>query len=453
MKIIIVGCGKVGFQIAKQLDDEGHDITVINNNTYVLNKITNILDVDVINGNGASTDTLNAAKVDQANLVIASTSSDEINIICCFIAKKLGADHTIARIRNPEYRKTTRLLKEELGLTMSINPEEVAAREILKSLSYPSQVKVNSFANGKSELVEFKIMNHSPLIGLPISKVNKTLKTNVLFCTIEREHEIHIPEGSTIIQQGDKINFTGTTKDIENFLYKNGIKRTRPLREVMIVGGGKITFYLTQKLIELGIDVRIIEKNKARCLELVEQFPEATIIHGDGTDHEFLLSESLNQMDSFIALTDNDEENVIVCMFASKNGVPRVLPKINRISLGFLLERLGIQNAITPKMLCANQIVQYVRAMQNSVGSNVESLLTILDSNVEILEFRVRDNCKFTGIPLKDVKFKNGILIGYYSRKGVISIAKGDSIILTGDTVMIFSLEKGLRDINDVLDK
>ncbi|MGN1275662.1 MAG: Trk system potassium transporter TrkA, partial [Floccifex sp.] len=396
---------------------------------------------------------LTAAKVDQADLVIAATSSDEINIICCFIAKKMGASHTIARIRNPQYRQTTRLLKEELGLSMSINPEEVAAREILKSLSYPSQIKVNSFANGKSELVEFKIVKNSPLIGLPIHKINATLKSNVLFCAIERKDEIHIPEGSTVLQEEDKITFTGTTKDIEKFLYKNGIQRTRPLREVMIVGGGKITFYLTRLLLDLGIDVRIIEKNKDRCLSLVEQFPQATIIQGDGTDHEFLMSESLQEMDSFIALTDNDEENVIVCMFASKNGVPRVLPKINRVSLGFLLERLGLQNAITPKILCANQIVQYVRAMQNSVGSNVESLMTIMDSRVEILEFRVRDNCRFIGKPLKDVRFKKDILIGYYSRKGIITVAKGDSIILKGDTVVIFSLKKGLRDINDVLDK
>ncbi|MGM9948126.1 Trk system potassium transporter TrkA [Floccifex sp.] len=453
MNIIIVGMGKVGFEITKQLDEEGHDITVIDNNVAVLNKVTNQLDVDVVLGSGGDTEVLMASKVDQADLVIAATSSDEINIICCFIAKKMGASHTIARIRNPQYRQTTRLLKEELGLSMSINPEEVAAREILKSLSYPSQIKVNSFANGKSELVEFKIVEHSPLIGLPIHKINFILKTNVLFCAIERKDEIHIPEGSTIIEQGDKITFTGSTKDIEKFLYKNGIQRTRPLREVMIVGGGKITFYLTRLLLDLGIDVRIIEKNKDRCLNLVEQFPQATIIQGDGTDHEFLMSESLQEMDSFIALTDNDEENVIVCMFASKNGVSRVLPKINRVSLGFLLEKLGLQNAITPKILCANQIAQYVRAMQNSVGSNVESLMTIMDSRVEILEFRIRDNCKFIGKPLKEVQFKKDILIGYYSRKGIITVAKGDSVILKGDTVVIFSLKKGLRDINDVLDK
>ena len=452
MKIVIVGNGKVGFAITKQLDLEGHDITVIDDDANVLSSTTNLVDVDTVLGNGATTEILRVAKVDQADLLIAATSSDEVNIICCLTAKKIGAAHTIARVRNPEYRESLRLLKDELGLSLSINPEQAAALEIMRNLSYPSQIKVNFFANGKRELVEIKVTDDSRLSNVPIFKVNSQLRTNVLFLAIERGEEILIPSGDMVLQAGDKVTFTGETKDIKNFLSKNGIKRTRPLREVMIVGGGKITFYLTQMLLDMGLDVKIIERNRERCLTLVETFPKATIIHGDGTDHEFLMSESLEEMDSFIALTDNDEENVMVSMFASRNGVTRVIPKVNRVSLGFILEELGLDTAITPKNIVSNQIVQYVRAMQNSVGSNVESLMKILDGRAEVLEFRVRDNCKFIGEKIKNIKIRKDVLVCYVSKKGQSSVAVGDTCIEKGDTVVIISLYQGLRDINDVLD-
>ena len=244
---------------------------------------------------------------------------------------------------------------------------------------------------------------------------------------------------------------TGSTKQLEKFLCTIGVLQQRSVHEVMIVGGGKITFYLVPMLLELGIGVKVIEMKRDRCLELVEKFTEITVIHGDGTDHELLLSESLRDMDVFIALTDNDEENVIISMYASNQGVGKVIPKVNRVSLGFLLEKLGIENAITPKNLTANQIVSYVRAMQNTLGSNVESLIKIVDDQVEVLEFRVRSNCKFIGIPLKDLNLKEGILISYITHRGVSRIGVGSSRVALGDTVIIVSTQQGLRDINDVL--
>lgn len=451
MKIVIIGDGKVGFAIARQLDKEGYDVTVIENKPQVLNFTMNMLDVVGVLGNGANYDVLKEAKINQADLVIAATSSDEINIISCLMAKKMGAGNTIARIRNPEYVKGLRMLKEDLGLSLQINPEQTAAREIVRSLSFSNSIKVTSFAKGRIELAEIKIKEGNPMIDKPVYRIDAALKSEVQFVAIKRQEEVIIPKGGTVIRLGDKVSITGSTKQLEKFFCETGVLQQREVHEVMIVGGGKITYYLVPMLLELGISVKIIEIKKDRCMDLVEKFPDATVIHGDGTDHELLLSESLKDMDAFIALTDNDEENVIISMYANNRGVTRVLPKVNRVSLGFLLEKLGLENAITPKNLTANQIVSYVRAMQNTLGSNVESLIKIVDDKVEVLEFRVRNNCRFIGIPLKDLHLKPGILVSYITHKGVSRIGVGNSKVALGDTVIIVSTVQGLRDINDVL--
>lgn len=451
MKIVIIGNGKVGFAIAKQLDEEGYDVTVIDNKPQVLESTMNMLDVVGIVGNGANYDVQKEAKVDQADLVIAATSSDEINIVSCLMAKKMGVGNTIARIRNPEYVKGLGMLKEDLGLSLQINPEQTAAREIVRSLSFTPSIKTSTFAKGRLEVAEIKIKEGNPLVDMPVYKASSKFKTPIQFLAIKRNEEVHIPRGETIIKLNDKVSITGSTKQLESFLSEVGVLKQRKVQEVMIVGGGKITYYLAPMLLELGMQVKIIEMKHDRCVDLAEQFPSATIICGDGTDHELLVSESLKDMDAFIALTDNDEENVISSMFADSQGVTRVLPKVNRVSLGFLLEKLGLENAITPKNITANQIVSYVRAMQNTLGSNVESLIKIVDEQVEVLEFRVRDNCKFVGIPLKDLTLKKGILVSYITHKGVSNIAVGNSSVALGDTVIIVSRLRGLRDINDVL--
>lgn len=451
MKIVIVGDGKVGFTLAKQLDQEGHDVTIIEEKQKVLASTMNLLDVVGVKGNGASYDVQKEANVEEADILIAATSADEMNIICCMIAKKIGAEYTIARIRNPEYIKSLSILKDELGLSMQINPEMAAAREISRALRYSNEVKQSTFAKSRVEMIEFKVKKGNPLVGKTIMDIyRKRKKIQTLFGVIQRDHDIFIPSGSTQIYENDKISMTGSPKHLERFLSSIGIF-SREIKDILIVGGGRIAFYLIQSLLETGMNVKIIEKNREKCLKLVEKFPEICVIEGDGTDHELLISESLEKQDAFVALTDNDEENIIISMFASNHGVQKVLPKVNRISLGFLTETLGLNNIITPKNITANQIVQYVRAMQNSVGSNVESLLRILDDRVEILEFRIRENCRFLDRPLKDIHFRKGILIACITHRGISRVANGDSMARLQDTVIVISTIIKLEDINDVL--
>lgn len=451
MDIVIIGDGKVGFALAKQLDHEGHDVKVIDNKPAVLEKTSNLLDVVGILGNGATPDTLKVAGANHADLVIAATSKDEINIISCLLAKKMGAKHTIARIRTPEYVDSLHMVKEELGLSMEINPELVAAREIRRALRFSSSIKTHSLAKTRLEIAEIKIFANSPLKGKKVMDISRTYDQSVLFCMIDRNGEYLIPNGMTEILEGDKVSLTGRTKDLQSFFNELKILKNNKIKEVMIIGGGRITYYLTLMLLDLGIYVTIIEKNPEKCLKLVERFPTVTVIEGDGTDQELLLSENLESMDAFIALTDNDEENVIISMFANAKGIEHVIPKVNRVELGFILEKLGLENAITPKNITANHIVSYVRAMQNSLGSNVESLIKMKNEAIELLEFRVRDNCLFLNKPIKDLSFKSGILIAFVTHHGEPKIATGMTRITIGDTVIIISKRKGLRDINDIL--
>lgn len=419
MNIVIIGDGKVGFALATQLDHEGHNVTVIDNKASVLEKTINSLDVVGVLGNGATPETLKEAGAQHADVVIAATSKDEINIISCLLARKLGARHTIARIRSPEYVGSLNMVKEELGLSL--------------------------------EIAEIKIFENSPLAGRKVIDIANMYRQSVLFCIVEREGELLIPNGTTVIRKGDKVALTGRTKELQSFFNELRILKNDKIKDVMIVGGGRITYYLTSMLLDLGIDVTIIEKDGEKCLALVEKFPRVTIIHGDGTDHELLLSENLENMDAFIALTDNDEENVMISMFANSKGIEHVIPKVNRVELGFILEKLGLENAITPKNITADHIVSYVRAMQNSLGSNVESLVKLKDERIELLEFRVRDNCRFLNRPIKDVAFKPGILIAFVTHKGEPRIATGATRVVCGDTVVVISKRKGLSDINDVL--
>lgn len=451
MNIVIIGDGKVGFALATQLDHEGHNVTVIDNKASVLEKTINSLDVVGVLGNGATPETLKEAGAQHADVVIAATSKDEINIISCLLARKLGARHTIARIRSPEYVGSLNMVKEELGLSLEINPELVAAREIRRSLRFTSSIRTQSFAKTRLEIAEIKIFENSPLAGRKVMDIANMYRQSALFCIVEREGELLIPNGTTVIRKGDKVALTGRTKELQSFFNELRILKNDKIKDVMIVGGGRITYYLTSMLLDLGIDVTIIEKDEEKCLALVEKFPRVTIIHGDGTDHELLLSENLENMDAFIALTDNDEENVMISMFANSKGIEHVIPKVNRVELGFILEKLGLENAITPKNITADHIVSYVRAMQNSLGSNVESLVKLKDERIELLEFRVRDNCRFLDRPIKDVAFKPGILIAFVTHKGEPRIATGATRVVCGDTVVVISKRKGLSDINDVL--
>ena len=451
MKIVIVGGGKVGFAIAKELEKENHEITVVDSRPHVVSNITNLLDVVCVEGNGADLDTLKEAGVEGADILIAATASDEVNIISCLLAKKLGVDNTIARIRNPEYNNSTALLKDDLGLSLTVNPERLTAREIVRSIRYSNQIKVSTLAKGRIELAEFVVDADNPMVNKTVRQISQHYRSDVLLCLIQRGDEVIVPDGVTMVQQGDRLSVIGRTQDVENFMIDTGISEYADFDEIMIVGGGRITYYLTHLMDRLGVRVKIIEKNEAKSRNLAMTFPNATIIHGDGTDHEFLSSENLKNMDAFIALTDMDEENVISSIFADTQGVKHIIPKVNRFSMDFLYEKFGISKAIAPKQIAANLIVQYVRAMQNAVGSNVESMVCINEKGVEALEFRVRENCSFIGKPLKDLTFKKGILIGYIFRGRNPQIATGDSKLQVGDTVVVVSSIPMLRDINDVL--
>jgi len=450
VKIVVVGDGKVGYTLTEQLSKEGHDLVVIDQNINALNNSANTLDVMAVQGNGASYSVQVQAGVPEADLLIAAASADEINILCCMVAKKLGVKHTIARVRNPEYAEQLVVMKEELGLSMSVNPEFAAAQEISRILGFPAATKIESFAKGRVELVEFKLEKGTPLHDLPLSSLYAKYQVKVLICAVQREGEVYIPTGDFVLREGDRIHITAAPAQIALFFKK--IKASNhKIRTVMIVGGGKITFYLTRLLQAMGISVKVIESDLARCQNLSRVFPKAMIIQGDGTEKELLQEEGLAQMDAFVALTGSDEENIILSMYADSQKVGKVVTKINRMAFPEILDNTGIETVISPKYIIANQIIRYVRAMQNSVGSNVETLHKIVNNQAEALEFRVSDRFGFAGVPLKDLKLKSELLIATIIRQGKIIIPGGGDTIEVGDSVIVVTTNRYLKDLDDIL--
>lgn len=450
MRVVIVGDGKVGHIITKQLSAEGHDIIVIDNNREALKHSSNTMDIICVEGNGASYAVQEKAEVSKADLLIAATSADEINMLCCLLGKKHGAKHTIARVRNPEYFFQMDLLKEELGLSMTVNPELAAADEISRLLRFPSALKIESFAKGRVELVEFRISEHSSLDGLPLWALYKEYQVNILVCAVQRGDEVIIPSGDFILKCGDKINITASRAEITHFFRAIGSFRNK-VKSVMIIGGGRLSYYLAKQLLSNNMRVKIIEKDRERCEYLCEELPNAIIIHGDGTDKEVLEEENLKKIDALVSLTGMDEENIIVSMYAKTKKVPNVIAKINKIAFDEILDSLKIDSVISPKAITANNIVRYVRAMQNSFGSNVETLHRIINDRVEALEFRVRENAGFIGVPLKELQTKDNLLIATIVRKGMIIIPGGNDTIEMGDNVVVVTTIRHLSDLKDIL--
>ena len=451
MKVVIVGDGKVGSTIAKQLSGEGHDIIVIDNNTTVLNNASNTMDIMSVEGNGASMSVQKRAGVPGADLLIAATSADEVNMLSCLVGKKVGAKNTIARVRNPEYYEQIRELKDELGLSMSVNPEYAAAMEISRLLRFPSALKIESFARGRVELVEIKIPPHSVLDGMPLWAIYKEFQVKVLICAVQREGKVFIPGGDFVLQAGDKINLTAPHLEIANFFRAIGIFRTG-VKSVMILGGGRLAYYLAKELLAMHVRVKIIELDYNRCEYLCEMLPEAVIIHGDGTDKELLQEEGLEMTDAMVCLTGMDEENIVVSLYAKAKKVSKVIAKINRISFDEILDNLDIDGVISPKTTAANHIVRYVRAMQNSAGSsNVETLHRLVNDQVEALEFKVREKSAVVGIPLKELKTKDELLVATIIRGSKVIIAGGNDSIEVGDNVIIVTTNKQLMDLKDIL--
>lgn len=450
MRIVIVGDGKVGHTLMKELSKEGHDIVIIDNNMEVVEKSLNTYDIMAIKGNGASYHILKEAEVDKAELLIAATSSDEINMLSCLIAKKIGTKRTVARVRNPEYSEQLFLMRDELGLNMSINPEYTAAKEISRILRFPSAQKVETFTKGKVELIQITVEEGSSLNGQPLLTIQSKFNSKILICAIKREDKVIIPSGEVILQADDEVYLTAPVKELTHFVRKAGIFKNK-IKSIIIVGGSRITYYLSKILADAGMNITIIERDFERAEYLSKELPEAMIIHGDGTNHDLLLEAGIDETDAFVALTGNDEENIIVSMFASKLKVGKVVTKVNNLDLANLLNEHLLDTVISPRYLTSSQIIQYVRALQNSMGSSVQTLHRVIGDQVEVLEFLVKVKHDFLGKKLKDIEFKNNILISCIVRGKNIIIPAGDDTIELNDHVIVVTTIPHLRDLKDII--
>ena len=456
LSIIIVGCGKVGRTLVEQLSREGHDITVIDKDSALVDYLSGTYDVLGVVGNGASYSVQKEAGIENTDLIIAVTESDELNLLCCTVAKRVADCAAIARVRNPDYSQDISYLRERLGLAMIFNPELECAREAARMLSLPAALEVASFAHGQAEMVTFKIPKNNKLDGMKLWDMNKTIPTeierSVVICAVERGDEVHIPSGNFQLQCGDEVSFVSTRKIARKFLRSIGFK-TRQVRSAMIIGGGRSSYYLAQELLGMGIGVKIIEKRRERCEALCELLPDANIINGDGTSEDLLREEGIEYAESFVALTGIDEENILLTLHARNVSDAKVITKINRINFRDAINTLDLGSVLYPKYITAEAIVAYARAKHNSMNSNVETLNYICDNKVEAVEFRVNEKSAVTGTMLKDLKpkMKKDTLIASINREGQILIPSGVDTIEVGDTVMVVTTHSGFNDILDIL--
>ncbi len=452
MKVVIVGNGKVGLEVTQGLSNENHDVILIDNNMEHLKSVIDKLDVLCYCGNGASYTVQKEAGVEGADLLVAATSLDEINLICCLVARKLNVKHTIARIRNPEYTEQIKVLRDELGVSLSINPEKETALDIARGLRFPGAIKLDSFARGKVELVEIKICDNNPLANRNLSEINKLVKSRVLICAVRRGNEVFIPSGDFTFKIGDKVTFTASPSVINAFFKEVGIQRSK-IHNVMIIGGGKISFYLAQQLLKLGMDVKIIENRYERCQYLNEMFPKASVICGDGTDYGLLLEEGLEVADAVISLTGIDEMNIMISMFAQSHSVRKTVTKINRVNYTEILTQTGLDSVVSPKEITAQRIIQYVRAMQNSHGnSNVETMHRIVNNQVEALEFIIKKPDFYVGVPFKDLHFKRNVLIASIVRNGRHIMPYGNDMIQLKDRIVAVTTMENVDDLKDLFE-
>ena len=450
MQIIIIGCGKVGRTLAEQLQEEESDITLVDVSSTVINSLQDDIDAMGIVGNGASINTLMEAGIENADILIAVTGSDEMNLLCCLIAQKTGHCQTIARVRNPIYGKEIAFIKERLGVTMIINPELAAAQEISRLLRFPSAIKIDTFARGHVEILKTGVTAGSPLDGMALKDIGK-FRANVLICAVERgERDVIIPSGEFQLKAGDRISVVASPQEAQRFFRQVGVAKTR-VRQVMLIGGGRMGYYLARQLLATGMDVKIIESDAKRCEELSQLLPEATILHGDGTDQRLLLEEGIEHMDAIAALTGIDEENIIISLFAGRTTRAKVITKVNRSSYEPLVASLSLDSVFYPRNICADNVVRYVRAMQNSDAyASMETLCKIVSNKVEAMEFRVTASADFCGIPLQDLHLKDGLLIGCISRGGKTITPRGSDTIEVGDSVIVVAAHSGLRSLNDI---
>ena len=450
LNIIIVGCGKVGSALIEQLSKEGHDITIIDTNSYKIQEITNQYDIIGLTGNGASYSVQMEAGINKADLIISVTGSDELNLLCCTIATQVAKCAAIARVRTPDYSREANYLRTKLGLALIINPELEAAKEISHILCLPTALEVNPFAHHQAELIKFKIPTGNILDGLAIMNIGKHIEHKILICAVERNGEVYIPTGTFELHAGDTISFVAPNKVAKLFLESIGFT-TRKVKDTMIIGGGKVAYYLAEQLLRRGISVKIIEADKNRCEELSVLLPKAIIINGDGTDEELLKEEGIEYTESFVPLTGMDEQNVLLTLYAKQISNAKVITKINRIGFGGVIGNLDLGSVIYPRYITSEAIIAYVRAKKESLDRNIETLYHMFDSRVEAIEFRANEIAGLTGIPLKDLSLKKDLLISFINRKGTIIIPSGQDCILQGDTVMIVTKHLGFSDLHEIL--
>ena len=452
MKIIIIGCGKVGFTLARQLSGENHELVLIDHRAEALQIADSTLDILCREGSGASIQVLLEAGVRSADLVVSVTGSDELNIVCCLIAKKLGARHTVARIRSPEYYREANLLKREVGLNMIINPEYAAAQEISRLLRVPSAFSVESFARGLVEMIGFPILESDGIAGISLFEYNKRHPNGVLMCTAVRDGEAIVPNGRFVPQVGDKAYMVGSQREIAKFFHTIGRDGNR-IRQITLLGGSKIATYLTWAVEKVGMKVRIVEQSPEKCQALSDKLPDSLIIQGDGTDSAVIESEGLLDTDAFIALTNRDEENLLMAMTAQRRGVKKVIAKMSRPNYIDMMRESGVDSIISPKDITANQISAYVRSLARSEGSAVENVYKPLGGAVEAVGFTATASTRFLDTPLKDLRLKPGMLVAAIAREGKTIIPDGSASIRAGDKVIVMAKSLFLQDLNDILEE
>ncbi|MCD7715973.1 MAG: Trk system potassium transporter TrkA [Lachnospiraceae bacterium] len=451
MKIIIAGLGKVGTTLASELCNEENDVTVIDKKEDLVEDISGQYDLMGVTGNGASRSIQMEAGIDSADMLIAVTGSDEINLLCCLMAKESGKCHSIARVRNPEYHSEIAFMREKFGISLIINPDMVAALEIARNLKFPSAIDVDSFVKNRVDILKFRIKEDSVLDGLRIADLSGKIKGNILICAIERGDNLIIPDGTTVLHEKDQIAIVAGNNDANQFFRQVGILANQ-VKSILIVGGSPLAYYLAKMLLAAGMRVKIIEKDYERCETLSEMLPKATIVHGDGTDKELLSEEGMESYESFAALTNIDEENILVSLYAKKTGgQKKIITKVNRIAFDEVIRELDLDTIIHPKDITAELIIRYARSMKNSFGSNVETLHKIIDGKAEALEFIIRGQSRVTNMTLQELPIRKGILVACIYRDGRIIIPGGADRMQDGDSVIIVTQEKGLNDIEDIL--
>ena len=452
MQIIVAGLGKVGSYLAGELSMEGHDVTVVDIKADHVSNVTSQYDVMGINGNIIDPETFSELDLANTDLFIAVAAKDEINLLACLLAKKEGASRTIARVRSPEYRNSMDYLQEQLGLEMIINPEQLAAMEMERVLAYPGVIDVDTFSQKSSEIVKFRLPEKSILAGLPVKDIHKKVLNGVLVCVVEREGKAHIPDGNFVLEPRDLVSVAGARENVIEFLKRSGLK-SKPISSVMMVGAGKIAYYLLERTKDTDLSMTVIDRDLEACEWVARQYPKAIVINGEASDPHLLMEEGLEDMDAFISLTGIDEENVFLSLYAARRMNIKTITKINRIYFDEIFYDLELDTIINPKRLTAEYIIRRARSLANSLGSNVETVHKLANDQVEAVEFQVRKGSEVIGIPLMNLPIKSGVLIALIVRKGKMILPRGNDELLEGDNVVIITNRMGFVDVADILKK